>query len=253
MKINVLHEDNHIIVCEKPPGIPAQSDKTSDNDMINQLKNYIYSKEPDKGQPYIGIVHRLDRPVGGLMVFAKTAFAAKGLSEQIRLRAVKKKYLGVITGDLSNKIGQDKILLTDFLVKNGRTNLAAISTEKDRNSQKAELYYKVLETAEITGEKKLSLLEIELLTGRHHQIRVQLQGMGCALWGDTKYNKEFEDEESRRRWIVESEGGNWTNIALFAYELEFHHPKTNKEMLFRLQPSNLPFSIFRTIKDHSLF
>lgn len=243
MKINILYEDMHIIVCEKPPGVPAQSDKTSDCDMVNWLKNHIYSKEPDRGQPYAAAVHRLDRPVGGIMVFAKTPFAAKSLSEQIRQKRVKKNYVAVTDKDLAGKVGMEKTLLTNYLLKNGRTNLGVVTTENDKNGKKAELYFKVLEVRETAAGKKLSLLDIELLTGRHHQIRVQLAHAGSPIWGDTKYNVAFAKEEI---------GSEWTNIALYAYLLEFNHPKTGKNLKFKLMPPNYPFVEFDLINSKSL-
>ena len=152
-EINILFEDDHILVCEKPAGVPSQSDKTADFDMVNRLKNYLYEKDSGMTNPYIGVVHRLDRPVGGIMVFAKTPFAAKQLSEQIQKREMKKKYLTVTTTDLTKEIGKEKILLTDYLLKDGRTNLSRISGEKDKNAKKAQLYYKVLK---VSGELSLT-------------------------------------------------------------------------------------------------
>lgn len=228
MDIKILFEDNHIIVCEKPPGVPSQSDKTSDFDMVNRLKNYVYENGAKAGPPYIGIVHRLDRPVGGIMVFAKTPFATKELSEQIRKSLVKKKYLAVLCGDFSSQVGQDKKLLWNYLVKDGRTNLSRISNDKEKDAKKAELYYRVLRT-----NLKLSLVEVELITGRHHQIRVQMSEHLAGIWGDTKYNTEFQEKKG------------WNNIALFAYKLEFLHPKTKKVMQFQENPKGEPFTHFQ--------
>jgi 23S rRNA pseudouridine1911/1915/1917 synthase len=227
MDINILFEDQSIIVCEKPVGVPSQSDKTGDFDMVNRLKNYIYEQDPQKRQPYVGIVHRLDRPVGGIMVFAKTSAIAKDLSEQIRKKEIKKKYLTVLSRDLSGALQQEKKILEDYIVKDGKTNLSKISVAQDKNAKKAELYYKVLEVKE-----NLSLVEVELITGRHHQIRVQMTENVAGLWGDTKYNPQFQKEKG------------WSNIALYAYYLEFDHPKTNKRLIFDLQPKGEPFNHF---------
>ncbi|BCN28763.1 RluA family pseudouridine synthase [Anaeromicropila herbilytica] len=242
MKINILYEDNYIIVCEKPVGIPSQSDKTSDYDMVNRLKNYIHETTDVNGEPYIGIVHRLDRPVGGIMVFAKTPFAAKSLSEQIRLDKVHKKYLAVVTADLSKKVGKE-YSLTDFLVKDGRTNLSKVTSKRDANGKKAELTYKILETAECKTQKdeeemmKASLVEVTLITGRHHQIRVQMSNAKLGLWGDTKYNPKYKDYKG------------WINVALYSYQLRFTHPKTGKEMEFQKYPLENPFCNFSFIKN----
>lgn len=223
MTFRILHEDSHIVVCEKPPGVPSQSDKTGDYDMVNGLKNYFYEKEPEKGQPYIGLVHRLDRPVGGIMVFARTPFAAKNLSEQSRMRQMKKRYLAVLTGELSETPGEP-VLLTDYLVKDARTNLSRVSSEKDKNAKKAQLYYKVLGVRD-----GLTLVEVELLSGRHHQIRVQLSKHMTGIWGDTKYNPAYQKKDG------------FYKLALYACQLEFSHPKTKKQMNFRLTPVEEPF------------
>lgn len=226
-KLNILFEDEHILVCEKPVGVPSQSDKTGDMDMVNRLKNYLYEKDWNKTNPYISVIHRLDRPVGGIMVFAKSPLAAKNLSEQIQKKEMNKKYLAVLTADLTKELGREKELVIDYLVKDGRTNLSRISSEKDKNAKKAQLYYKVLRVRE-----ELSLVEIELITGRHHQIRVQMSNHGTGLWGDTKYNPLFQQQKG------------WINLALFAYHLEFLHPKTKKIMKFELLPSGEPFDQF---------
>lgn len=242
MKINILYEDNYIIVCEKPVGVPSQSDKTSDYDMVNQLKNYIHETADVSGEPYIGIVHRLDRPVGGVMVFAKTPFAAKSLSEQIRLNKVHKKYFAVVTADLSKKVGKE-YSLTDFLVKDQRTNLSKVTSKKDTNAKKAELSYKILEVTEceMKNEKeevqKVSLVDVDLITGRHHQIRVQMSNAKLGLWGDTKYNPLYKEYKG------------WINVALYSYQLSFCHPKTDKQMQFCNYPSEEPFNQFEYINQ----
>ena len=240
MKLQILYEDSQILVCIKPSGVPSQSDKTADFDMVNRLKNYLYEKGDCKGQPYIGVVHRLDRPVSGIMVFAKTPFAGGELSKQIQKKQFCKKYLAVVTADLSDKIGKEKELLTDYLVKNGRTNLSSITTEKDKNGKKAQLYYTVKNVKE-----NLSLVELELLTGRHHQIRVQLKEHIGGIWGDTKYNAEAENMCINSNENVDNavilEKRVWKEIALFAYHLEFLHPKTKKKMVFEQMPEKEPF------------
>lgn len=250
MKLQILYEDSQILVCIKPSGVPSQSDKTADFDMVNRLKNYLYEKGDCKGQPYIGVVHRLDRPVSGIMVFAKTPFAAGELSKQMQKKDFCKKYLAVVTADLSDKLGQEKELLTDYLVKNGRTNLSSVTTEKDPNGKKAQLYYTVKNVKD-----NLSLVEVELLTGRHHQIRVQLKNHIGGIAGDTKYNAEAENScvnnaEKDKNNIFDGESVDkavsqqknvWKEIALFAYHLEFLHPKTKKKMVFEEMPEKEPF------------
>lgn len=232
MELTILFEDEHILVCEKPSGVPSQSDKSSDFDMVNALKNYVYENGTGKGQPYIGLVHRLDRPVGGIMVFAKSPFAAKELSKQIQLREMKKYYYALITADLSSEIGAGKKHLVDYLVKDGKGNLSKVTTQKDKNGKKAELYYQVLDVKKDILSENVSLVEIELLTGRHHQIRVQMKEHVGGLLGDTKYNS-FEQEQK-----------GWREIALFAYKLEFKHPKTKKVLSFSKQPEGSVWQTF---------
>lgn len=176
-------------------------------------------QNPDK-EPYIGLVHRLDRPVGGVMVFGKTPYSTKELNRQIQQGQVKKTYLCVVTKDLSLQIQNEPILLTDYLQKDAKNNCSKIVSAKEKNAKKAQLYYKILAVKE-----GFSLIEIDLLTGRHHQIRVQMAAHVAGIYGDSKYNPS------------NSMDGNWKNIALFSNSLTFIHPKTKKELCFTLSPS----------------
>lgn len=231
MEINILYEDVHMIVCVKPAGVPSQSDKTSDFDMVNRLKNYIYESGEQEGQPFIGVIHRLDRPVEGIMVFAKTKFAAKQLSSQIQRKEFRKKYLAVLTKEFPKQIGNKKVLLTDYIVKNGRMNLSSVTNKENPAGKKAELYYTIKATKE-----GCSLAEVELLTGRHHQIRVQMKEHLAGIWGDSKYNKESIKEKE------------WKQIGLVSYYLEFKHPKTNQTVTFQYLPKREPFCMFDEVK-----
>ena len=168
-KLNVIYEDNHIIVVEKPVNIPSQGDKTGDIDMLSLVKQYIKEKYNKPGEVYLGLVHRLDRPVGGVMVFARTSKAAARLSEQVREKQFKKKYLVIAEG----KFEDNKGTLEDYLLKNERLNTSKIVPEGTKNSKFAKLDYEVLK---YNQETNLSVLKINLHTGRHHQIRVQLAG-----------------------------------------------------------------------------
>ena len=220
-KINILYEDAHIIVCEKPAGIPSQADKSSGPDMVNMLKNHVFEKE--ETVPYIAVVHRLDRPVGGVMVYAKTPFAAKELSRQISSHSIEKRYLAVVTNDLSEEIGK-QIYLEDYLKKDGRTNTSEIVSPEEKEAKKAELYYTPLKVTDGT-----TLIKVHLLTGRHHQIRVQMKAHTGGLLGDRKYNeKETEKADSML--------GVKIPLMLYAYFLEFTHPKTKKKMKFEHIP-----------------
>lgn len=207
--MKVLYEDNHIIVVVKEPNIPSQSDKTGDIDMLTLVKKYIKEKYNKPGEAYIGLIHRLDRPVGGTMVFARTSKAASRLSEQIRNKTFKKKYLAVVDGNFNEKKGT----LIDYLYKDERNNISKVVAETKKNSKRAELDYEVLNYDE---KRNLSLVKIDLHTGRHHQIRVQMAHAGHSLFGDQKYGVRGK--------------GKGKQIRLWAYEIEFVHPIT-KELL----------------------
>ncbi len=214
-KLEVIYEDNHIIVVKKQPNIPSQEDKTKDIDMLTLIKNYIKEKENKPGNVYLGLVHRLDRPVGGVMVFAKTSKAAARLSNQVREKILKKKYLAVVDGEFENPIGT----LEDYLYKDERNNISKVVNKSKKNSKLAKLDYEVLAYNQI---KNLSLVKVNLHTGRHHQIRVQLSNSGHSIFGDQKYGKR----------------GQGKQIALWAYELTIQHPITKKEMTFRCLPES---------------
>lgn len=210
-KINVLFEDNHLIVVVKPAHIPVQADSSGDVDLQSEIKDYIAHKYNKPGSVFLGIVHRLDRPVGGVMVFARTSKAASRLSEEIRRNAMKKTYLAVVEGKT-----QELGTLVNWLVKNERTNMVSAYPKEVKDSKKAILHYR-----NIGSSSGLSLVEIDLETGRPHQIRVQFLAAGHPLWGDQRYNKNA---------VVGQ------NIALFAHKLEFTHPTTKETMRFEENP-----------------
>lgn len=212
-KLKILYEDNHIIVVEKKPNIPSQSDKTGDIDMLTLVKNYIKEKYNKPGNVYIGLVHRLDRPVGGIMIFARTSKSASRLSNQVREKIFKKKYLAVVDG----KFEKDQGTLEDYLYKDERHNMSKVVKKEKKNAKLAKLDYKVLKYNPV---KDLSLVEINLHTGRHHQIRVQLSNFGHSIFGDQKYGTR----------------GKGKQIALWAYELTIVHPVTKEEMTFKDYP-----------------
>ena len=211
--LKVIFEDNHIIVVEKIPNVPSQSDKTGDIDMLTIVKQYIKEKYNKPGNVYLGLVHRLDRPVGGIMVFAKTSKAASRLSNQVREKIIKKKYLAVVDG----KFEKVKGILEDYLYKDERNNISKVVKPTKKNAKLAKLDYEVLK---YDGAKDLSLVKINLHTGRHHQIRVQLANFGHSIFGDQKYGKR----------------GRGKQIRLWAYELTIQHPITKEEMTFHDLP-----------------
>lgn len=211
--LKIIYEDNHIIVVEKIPNIPSQGDKTGDIDMLEIIKKYIKEKYNKPGNVYLGLVHRLDRPVGGVMVFAKTSKAASRLSEEVRSRQLKKEYLVVVDG----KFEKNKDTLEDYLLKNQQKNISRVVKEGTKNSKLAKLDY---ETLKYNSEIDLSVLKVLLHTGRHHQIRVQLSSRGHSIYGDQKYGTR----------------GRGKQIALWAYKLTIIHPITKKEMTFTSIP-----------------
>ena len=216
-KINIIYEDNHLLVIEKPINIPVQKDNTNDIDLITMLKDYRKKNENKPGEAYLGLVHRLDRPVGGIMVFAKTSKAASRLSDQIRTNTFHKTYLAVIQGVIP-KEG----VFEDYLVKNEKENISYVTSKEKGKYSKLE--YKLLNTKD-----NLSLVRISLITGRSHQIRVQFSSRNHPLVGDSKYNNN----------------PNNINIALFASELSIIHPITKERLTFTLDiPNRYPFNIF---------
>ena len=186
VKVDILHEDEDIIVCVKPYGIPVQGDKTRDTDLCTYLKNHIYEKEHLDEEPYFAMVHRLDRPVGGIMVFAKNQESAARLSDQVQDGTMIKYYQAVLTGELPDDFGT----LEDYLLKDGKTNTTRIVDKGTKGAKKAVLDYEVLDVME-TDEGILTYVLIKLITGRHHQIRVQMAGRNAGIYGDTKYNPKF--------------------------------------------------------------
>ena len=224
-QLKVLYEDNHIIVVEKPPNIPSQGDKTNDENMLDIIKGYIKEKYNKPGNVYVGLVHRLDRPVGGVMVFAKTSKAASRLSEQVRNKIFKKEYLAIVDGKLENKSGT----LEDYLLKNEKNNMSKVVPENTKNAKYAKLDYEVLK---YDSDINLSVLKVLLHTGRHHQIRVQLANCGHSICGDQKYGTR----------------GRGKQISLCAYSLTIVHPITKEEMKFEDVPEKIgPWSILKDI------
>lgn len=213
---NILYEDNHIIVVEKDINIPVQEDESKDKDLLTIIKEYIKVKYNKPGNVYLGLIHRLDRPVGGVMVFAKTSKAASRLSEQVRTHSITKKYYAVVEGKATS--GK----LVDKLLKDSKTN----TTRIDKNGKESILEYKT-----IGYNNNMSLVDIDLQTGRSHQIRVQFSSRGLPLYGDQRYNKNAKTGEQ---------------IALYAYYLSFNHPISKEKMEFQLDlPSRYPFTLYK--------
>ena len=218
MNIRVLYEDNHLLVVEKPMNVPVQADASGDEDLLTACKGYIKERYQKPGEVYLGLVHRLDRPVGGVMVFARTSKAAARLTEQFSAHRAEKRYAAVVEGSAPGE-GQ----LIDWLLKNESTNTTTVVKEGTPGAKLARLSYRTL-----VREKGLSLLDVSLKTGRPHQIRVQLSHSGFPLRGDQRYNPDARVGDQIRLW---------------AYALTIAHPTLKEPMTFYALP---PFPEFPT-------
>ena len=220
----ILHEDNHIIVVLKPQNIPSCEDESKDRDMLTIIKDYIKVKYDKPGNVYLGLVHRLDRPTGGVMVFAKSSKAAARLSEQIKNGDFEKRYFAVLVGAPK----EEKATLTHYMKKNAINNMVYICPPTVSGAKFAELEYQLVEKTE-----SLSLVDVRLHTGRSHQIRVQMNAIGTPIYGDMRYGGEKAVKG---------------NLALWAYYLSFTHPVSKERMVFRVQPPKdlSPWTSFNT-------
>lgn len=230
--LQILFEDEQIIVVEKPVGIESQSSHSFEPDMVSEIKKHINKLSTAKCEPYVGVIHRLDKPVGGVMVYAKTQKAAAALSKQVSEGKMTKKYQAVICGKLVDNVGN----YVDYLLKDSKSNTSKIVDKGINGAKEAKLNYKVIRTI-LEGEEVLSLVEIELLTGRHHQIRVQMSGHGTPLWGDNKYNPQFTPAAGA--------GRKRGSIALCSCYLAFSHPVTGRKMSFQMKPEYSAFAKFQ--------
>lgn len=223
--LDVIYEDNQIVVVIKPQNVPSQADATGDPDMLSMVKQYIKEKYNKAGEAFVGLVHRLDRPTGGIMVFARNSKSAKRLCDQIQSGEFEKTYFTVVKG----KPFRQKDHLVNYIKKDIKLNKASIVTMSDNDAKKAVLDYEVLQSNE-----DFSLLKISLETGRSHQIRLQLANLGYPIYGDAKYGKTTEQNLQT------------INLALWAGELTFKHPTQDKVMVFKVNPpeEKYPYSLF---------
>lgn len=220
--LNVLYEDNHIIVVLKPQMLACCPDESGDENLLDCVKEYLKTTYNKPGNAFVGLIHRLDRPTGGVMVFAKTSKAASRLSEQMRSGGFQKKYLAVLCGSPSKKKGT----LENYLRKNSINNMVYVCTQTEEGAKYALLDYEI--KAEAAG---LSLADINLHTGRTHQIRVQTAAINCPVFGDMRYGG---DKAVKGR------------LALWAYSLRFTHPTTGEALRFVIEPpkDELPWKLF---------
>lgn len=220
---NIVYEDNHLLVVIKPHNVAVQEDESKDDDLLNLLKNYIKTRDNKPGNVYLGLVHRLDRPTGGVMVFAKTSKAASRLTEQLKKHEMRKTYLCITYGKIDKKSSR----LQAYLKKDEKTNTVNICTASDYGAKEALLDYEVL-----AFNNGYSLVAVSLITGRSHQIRVQMsKQLKSVILGDFKYGDKTHK----------------CNLALWAYKLTFKHPTTKKQMEFVCSPDIdvLPWKAFK--------
>ncbi|MBN2557460.1 MAG: RNA pseudouridine synthase [Clostridia bacterium] len=221
VRMKILYEDNHIIAVEKPPGIPTMPDKSADQSMLDMVRLYIKEKYMKPGDVFIGLVHRLDRSTGGAMVFARTTKGASRLSRQIREKQFKKTYLAVVEGIVHDKKGK----LRNFVSKDKQTNKSKVVESTEDEAREAVLNYRV-----VSEKGNLSLVEVKLETGRHHQIRVQFSNIGHPLWGDMKYGAK-----------------TGKGLGLWSYSVQFKKAVGDEEIVIVSEPDYCiePWSLFR--------
>lgn len=234
MQLNIIYEDNDILVCFKPAGVATQTASLSSLDMVSLIKNYL-AKQTKEKSPYVGVIHRLDQPVSGLLVFAKNQKAAGLLSKQIQDGTANKDYIACCAGVLEDKSGE----LKHYIRKDSATKLAKALDEKtfakiqEENKEESKDYKKAILNYEVEREaENSSIIKVHLQTGRFHQIRAQFSNIGHSLLGDAKYGTNESREVSMKKRI--------NKIALCANHLVLKHPITGKEMEFTLDKEYLP-------------
>lgn len=203
--MTVVYEDNHIIIVNKSSSEIVQSDKTGDTPLSDIVKQYLKEKYNKQGNVFVGVTHRLDRPVSGLVIFAKTSKALSRLNEMFKHSEIKKTYWAIV----KNCPQKEEEELTNYLVRNEKQNKSYAYDKEVKNSKKAILHYKL-----ISHSENYYLLEVDLKTGRHHQIRCQLAKMGCPIKGDLKYGSSRSNSDG--------------SICLHARKISFIHPVSKK-------------------------
>ena len=248
-KLDIVFEDEYMIACVKPYGISSQPDNRSGEDLMTTIRNYLYDKDialgkPDPGEPYLAVINRLDRPVAGIVLYAKSQEAASRLSESLQSDEMSKYYQAVVTGFMDEPEGT----LTDWILFDKKANVSKIVSKDTKGAKYAELNYEVLDELD-TDEGPISYLLIELLTGSHHQIRCQLANAGCGIWGDTKYNPKYSADRNKSKKPGSTKPGKNNQkkkspgIGLFSTMLEYTHPFTGEEITLHREPEGEAFDI----------
>ena len=235
MNLDIVYEDKYLIACVKPYGVPSQPDKTYGVDMVTLVKEHLYDGET--AEPYVAVINRLDRPVGGIILFAKDEDTAAKLSDMVQDGEISKYYQVVVSGFLEEPEGE----YVDYLLHDKKTNVTKVVPKGTKGAKKAELAYEVLDELD-TDEGPVSYVLVELITGRHHQIRCQMAAHGNPVWGDKKYNP---DASEKKAVIKKKTGGSksTSEIGLYSTRIEFIHPVTGEEIFLHREPEGEAFGI----------
>lgn len=242
--LEIIYEDAHILVCKKPPGIATQSRNTRTPDIESLIKRHLYQNNAIKQEPYLAVIHRLDQPVSGLLVFAKTKIAASNLNKQLQAHGFGKHYKAVLTHQPPVTLANQPLI--HYMKKDSTNNRSSICEPSDNSAKKAVLNYEIISTpsscewnlfshCNISNLENVTMVHVTLETGRHHQIRLQMSHLGCPILGDTKYHLTSNSNCTNNTSVNDhSVANNWEHIALCAYRLDFKHPITKKNMSFSL-------------------
>lgn len=229
MRTKIIYEDAHVIVAYKPAGLATQTSKVGQADMVSELKNYLSASQKGKS-PYLGVIHRLDQPVEGLLVFAKTKQAAAVLTKQLAQGTLNKQYYAVVCGNPPAEEGE----LVDYLYKDAAGKAVVVTGQQEQypEAKKAVLQYRILK--KLSTEQSIFMMDIHIDTGRFHQIRAQMAHAKMPLLGDSKYGNEESLACSREKGV--------RNVALCAYSVVLNHPITGKELSFQVEPEGKAFA-----------
>ncbi len=249
MKPDIVYEDNYMIAVVKPYGTPSQSDHSNREDMVSIVKNYLFDRGDTDEEPYIAVINRLDRPVAGILLLAKTEEAAAKLSDLVQDRKIEKCYQAVVCGE----IPEDEGTFTDWLLADKKDNIAKVVPEGTKGAKKAVLSYEVLDVIE-TDEGLFTYLLIRLETGRHHQIRCQMAAHGYPIWGDVKYGTGTADRRKAAGNAGSANAGKSgrngarrktaaPEIGLYSTRMTFIHPYTGEEVFLHREPEGRAFDL----------